>query len=115
MAEKKRNPPSEASIRLGKRIRAIRTERGMTQERLANMAQLSGKFLGEVERGVSNISIDRLSKVAEVLGVELRDFLENEHECSRTELIQEIIRMVPKLSEKDAKVVYRLVKMLIEG
>ena len=105
----------EASIRLGKRIRAIRTERGMTQERLANMAQLSGKFLGEVERGVSNISIDRLSKVAEVLGVELRDFLENEHERSRTELIHEITRMAPKLSDKDAKVVYRLVKILIEG
>ena len=115
MTEKKKNPPSEASIRLGKRIRAIRTEREMTQERLANMAQLSGKFLGEVERGVSNISIDRLSKVAEVLGVELRDFLENEHERSRTELIQEITRMALKLNEKDAKMVYRMVKMMVEG
>ena len=111
----KKNSPSEANLRLGRRIRALRTEQGMTQERLANMAMLSGKFLGEVERGVSTISIDRLTKVAEVLGVELKDFLENEHERSRTELIQEIIRLAPKLNDKDAKIVYRMLKMLVEG
>ena len=111
----KKNSPSEANLRLGRRIRALRTEQGMTQERLANMAMLSGKFLGEVERGASTISIDRLTKVAEVLGVELKDFLENEHERSRTELIQEIIRLAPNLNDKDAKIVYRMLKMLVEG
>ena len=112
MTDPKKSPPSEATIRLGRRIRAIRTERELTQEQVAGLATLSAKFLGEVERGVSNISIDRLGKVAEVLGVELRDLMENEHERSRFELIQEITRMAPKLNERDAKIVYRLVKMM---
>jgi len=57
---------------LGQRLRALRKQRGLSQERLGRKAGLSGKFIGEVERGEKSISIDSLFHVATALRVPLR-------------------------------------------
>ncbi len=57
---------------LGQRLRALRKQRGLSQERLGALSGLSGKFIGEVERGEKSISVDSLYHVAEALGVPLR-------------------------------------------
>jgi transcriptional regulator with XRE-family HTH domain len=41
---------------LGKRIRALRKQKGMSQEQLAEQVGMSGKYLGEIERGQVNCS-----------------------------------------------------------
>ena len=56
---------------LGQRLRALRKGRKLSQHRLAQQAGLSGKFLGEVERGDKSISIDSLYRVSVALGVPL--------------------------------------------
>src|SRR5207253_10207249 len=58
---------------LGQRVRALRQQRGLSQERLADRASLSGKFIGEVERGDKSISIDSLYRVSVALEVPLRE------------------------------------------
>lgn len=58
---------------LGQRLRALRKQRLLSQERLGERASLSGKFIGEVERGEKSISIDSLYHVAVALEVPLRD------------------------------------------
>ena len=40
----------------------------MTQERLAEKSDLSYKYLGEVERGDVNVSLDSLVRIAKALG-----------------------------------------------
>jgi transcriptional regulator with XRE-family HTH domain len=57
---------------LGQRLRALRKQRSLSQERLGLRAGLSGKFIGEVERGEKSISIDSLYHVAMALDVPLR-------------------------------------------
>jgi len=52
---------------IGQRLRALRKERGLTQERLGELSGLSGKFIGEVERGQKSISIDSLYAIAVAL------------------------------------------------
>jgi transcriptional regulator with XRE-family HTH domain len=52
---------------IGQRLRALRKERGLTQDKLGELAGLSGKFIGEVERGQKSISIDSLYAVAVAL------------------------------------------------
>ena len=47
---------------LGQRIRELRKQRGLSQERLGDDSSLSGKFIGEVEREEKSISIDSLSR-----------------------------------------------------
>jgi transcriptional regulator with XRE-family HTH domain len=57
---------------LGQRLRALRKQRGLSQERLGRKSGLSGKFIGEVERGEKSISIDSLYHVTVALEVPLR-------------------------------------------
>ena len=56
---------------LGQRLRELRKQRGLSQERLGQKASLSGKFIGEVERGEKSISIDSLYRVSSALAVTL--------------------------------------------
>jgi XRE family transcriptional regulator, regulator of sulfur utilization len=56
---------------LGQRVRELRKQRGLSQESLGSESSLSGKFIGEVERGEKSISIDSLYKVSVSLGVPL--------------------------------------------
>ena len=56
---------------LGQRVRELRKQRGLSQERLGDGSSLSGKFIGEVERGEKSISIDSLYKVSVTLQVPL--------------------------------------------
>lgn len=54
---------------IGKRIKNVRAERGMTQEQLASRAGIVVKHLSSIERGQSGISLATLIEVAEVLEV----------------------------------------------
>jgi transcriptional regulator with XRE-family HTH domain len=58
---------------LGQRLRALRKQRRLTQARLGHHAGLSGKFIGEVERGEKSISIDSLYRVSVALRIPLRE------------------------------------------
>ena len=58
---------------LGQRLRALRKQRELSQERLGDRAGLSGKFIGEVERGEKSISIDSLYRVSVALEIPLRE------------------------------------------
>ena len=61
---------------LGYRLRALRQQGGLSQARLGQHSGLSGKFIGEVERGVKSISIDSLYRVSVALDVPLRDLVD---------------------------------------
>jgi transcriptional regulator with XRE-family HTH domain len=59
---------------VGERIREIREKRGMTQDKLAEAAELSKSFLSEVENDKSNISSRILLRIANELGASM-DYL----------------------------------------
>ncbi len=59
---------------VGGRIRYVRTQRNLTLEQLAERAGISKSFLWEVEHDRSNISGEKLLRIANVLGASL-DFL----------------------------------------
>ena len=60
---------------VGQKIRAHRKKAGLSQEQLAEKASLSYKYLGEVERGYVNVSLDSLMRIAKSLKVRLRDLV----------------------------------------
>ena len=61
---------------LGEAIRAYRKEAALSQELLAEQAEDSPKYPGEVERGEANISVDTLLRITKALGVRVRDLVE---------------------------------------
>ena len=57
--------------RFGARVRQLRTERGWSQEGLADRAGLHRTYIGSVERGEQNISLENIERLATTLGVSL--------------------------------------------
>lgn len=58
---------------LGKRIKELRNVNNFTQEQVANMLGISRQKYASIESGINSITLDILSKVAEVLGVAVKD------------------------------------------
>lgn len=58
---------------IGRNIRTLRKTRGWSQEALGEIADLSYKFVGEIERGTVNPSLDSLRKIADALNVEIAE------------------------------------------
>lgn len=63
-------------MRIGRRIRVMRTERGWTQAMLADHAELTREHLSELENGHKEIGVRALEKIAQALGVNLHQFFE---------------------------------------
>ena len=60
---------------VGERIRTIRNGVTLTQEKLAEKADVHHNFIGEIERGNMNVSLDALVKIARALGVKVKDLI----------------------------------------
>ncbi len=69
----------------GRRIRAHRRHRKLSQQALAEQAGISYKYLGEVERGQVNLSVEVLVKIAHALSVPAGSLLDH-HVTPDTEL-----------------------------
>src|ERR1700744_3644675 len=61
---------------LGTRLRALRTERGLSLSQLETETRISSSFLSLVESGKSDITISRLLRLADFYDVELGDLVE---------------------------------------
>ena len=58
-------------------VRRIRVGLGVSQERLAFDAGVDRSYLGGMERGEANPTVDMLDRIAETLGVPLMELFEN--------------------------------------
>ena len=61
--------------KLGDNIRNYREQRGFTQEKLAELSNISEKHLSKIERGKINIKIDTLVNIADALGTSVDKLL----------------------------------------
>ena len=57
----------------GRRVRALRKSKGLSQEALANICNLDRTYIGGIERGERNVSLINIGKIAEGLGVPIRE------------------------------------------
>lgn len=68
MANKKAPPPKELKA-LAKAVRLLREKAGISQEELADRAEIDRTYISGIERGVRNPSLIVLCKVADGLGM----------------------------------------------
>ncbi|WP_431838670.1 helix-turn-helix domain-containing protein [Cellulomonas sp. Y8] len=65
----------ELQVTVGRRVRRLRIERGISQEALARDVEMHRTYLGGVERGERNLTLRSLERLAERLGVPVRELI----------------------------------------
>ena len=60
--------------RVGFNIRKIRERKKLSQEQVANFADLHRAYMGQIERGEKNIGLKNLEKIAKALKVNIKEF-----------------------------------------
>jgi transcriptional regulator with XRE-family HTH domain len=108
-----RNQKETQVVLLGRRIRALRTQNGWTQEELGDKADINYKFLGEIERGQQNPSFGILTKIASALRVDLPELFRFEHEtANRVEIENRIARILKDIPDEDLSRIFVIFQVL---
>ncbi len=91
-------PPDEADFlqKVGRRVRDLREQRGIARRRLAAEADVSERYLGQLETGEGNISIMLLRRVAVALNVPIHELLETEPDQTEQRLIRGFLQQIPR-------------------
>ena len=73
-----RTAPAHVPLRLvfARNIRLVRIHAGMSQERMAAEAGLDRAFVGTLERGQRNISIDNIELIAQAIGMPAHELMD---------------------------------------
>lgn len=66
---------SELTIRFGQLVRKYRKERNMSQEQLALLCNMDRSYLGRIERGEVNLTLEKIYELARMLKVSPRELL----------------------------------------
>ena len=60
--------------KVAQRIKQLRLKNSLSQEGLSHLAELDRKYIGIIEKGNTNISIQVLSQICEALDISLSEF-----------------------------------------
>lgn len=66
---------TELSVAIGQLIRKQRTQQGITQESLALQCGIDRSYMGRIERGEVNLTVEKLYEIASVLGASAKELL----------------------------------------
>lgn len=69
----KKGSHTDLTEKLGQKIRIERMKRKMSQEKLAELAELNRNFIGMVERGETNITVKNLEAISKAFGMEIKE------------------------------------------
>lgn len=100
---------------IGNRIRVIRKTKELTQQQLAELSNLDDAYIGGVERGERNFSIDTLEKIVTALKIQPTELFQNhdalnEIEAARLRAIDEYAVIISELNVKQINVLKRVVR-----
>jgi XRE family aerobic/anaerobic benzoate catabolism transcriptional regulator len=102
-------PDGDFLLFLGKRVRQLRSLRGMTRKMVAREADVSERHLAQLEAGEGNVSIVLLRRIAGALSVSLVELFAPEvEEPGEKQLIQRFLERLPNHRLED--VVFRLMR-----
>ena len=67
---------SETHRKFGRRIQELRKDRSLSQERLAEIISVDRSYMGFVERGERNPTLEKIDKISKALKVSLKDLFD---------------------------------------
>ncbi|GMX66263.1 helix-turn-helix transcriptional regulator [Paenibacillus elgii] len=111
---------TDFQILVGLKIRAIRKSKGLSQKEVGDRAELIDTYVGSVERGERNVSLQSLDKIAAALGVSPEELFqfhdlnveENLHE--KKQIVEAHKALMLTRSIREIKMVHRIAKDILD-
>ena len=64
-------------VRLGNRIKSIRLEKKISQEKLAHLSDLDRTYIQSIEKGDRNLSIATIEKISNAFNIQIHELLKD--------------------------------------
>ena len=97
---------------IGKRIREERLRLNLTQEKLAEDVELTTAYIGQVERGERNLTLENLIKVANRLGVTVDYLLSDSVDADRDTAVMQLSQLLNGRTLNEKEMAVSLIKTL---
>ena len=100
---------------LGKKIKLMRNQKGYTQEKLSELADISQRALSKIEIGENFVTSETLDKLLSALDITAEELFATNKFKAPTELIRMINNNIVQIGEDSEKleIIYNLTKSLI--
>lgn len=100
-------------VLLGKRIKEIRKQKKLTQEKLAELAGIETPSLSNIENGKNYPGNETLFKLSSALNVKPYELYKFEHEKSIENLTEEINIMLKRANYDEIKLIYKIISTIL--
>ena len=100
---------------LGNRIREERKRANLTQEQLAELSNCNESYIGQIERGVKNPSLEVIVNIANALNVTV-DYLlaDNVRVDQLDDMLDEIVSLLKDRDPEDARFIITITRLFLD-
>lgn len=93
---------------IGQRVRNYRTEKGLSQEKLAEISSCHPTYIGQVERGEKNATLEIIDRIASALNIPLSRLFEKIGEDSYDSMPLKCYELVASKSKAEQEQLYKI-------
>lgn len=98
---------------VGERLKKARLSKGLTQEQLAEMLDVSVAFLSRAERGNVKINLARISEICDILDISISTILTGTASNCKDYLSKDFSNLLKNCPPEKVKLIYDIAKVIV--
>ncbi len=95
---------------IGQRIRNYRTKKGLSQEKLAELAGCHPTYIGQLERGEKNATLESVEKIASAMDISLSELFDKLGKSGSNNIAAKCYDLVASKNEAEQKQLYKMLQ-----
>ena len=95
---------------IGQRIRNYRTQKGLSQEKLAELAGCHPTYIGQLERGEKNATLESVEKIASAMDISLSELFDKLGKSGGNNIAAKGYDLVASKNEAEQKQLYKMLQ-----
>ncbi len=95
---------------IGQRIRNYRTQKGLSQEKLAELAGCHPTYIGQLERGEKNATLESVEKIASAMDISLSELFDKLGKSGSNNIAAKCYDLVASKNEAEQKQLYKILQ-----
>ena len=101
---------SDVAKIIGQRIRNYRTQKGLSQEKLAELAGCHPSYIGQLERGEKNATLESVEKIASAMDISLSELFDKLGKSGGNNIAAKCYDLVASKNEAEQKQLYKMLQ-----